>query len=103
MKFDRDSINKQTVFARLQIKDMAQRLERLLGDPNKDARIRQFRCRLCFYRGRICGQAFTEFTCQKCGVTKEHHNTCVPKLCNVCANELLVCAECGADINLEDR
>lgn len=51
-------------------------------------------CEACF-RLRICGQAFTQYTCKSCGSLEEHPNTCVPRICRACADKDRLCVRCG--------
>ena len=57
-------------------------------------------CKKCLMdRCYIAGQAFTEWTCQKCGETFIHHNTNTPKICKMCSEEYNLCEQCGDVIN----
>ena len=65
------------------------------------------RCPECRVKsgGYVSGQAFTEFTCAKCGEKYVWHNTKVPKYCWNCSIEHKICIDCGKDIpnlNLTD-
>lgn len=48
--------------------------------------------------GVVCGQAFTDWTCLKCGKTFVHHNTATPKICKCCSKKYSLCEECGQEI-----
>ena len=52
-------------------------------------------------KGLIGGQAFTKFTCEKCGQIAYHHNTNVPKYCYTCSSTEYICDRCGKDLLLE--
>ncbi len=82
--------------------DKARRAE---ADAERGKRHEQHLCPWCYYfmRGRIAGQAFTEWTCAHCRGTFMHHNTATPRLCPACAATLEACADCCADIDLRDR
>ena len=52
-------------------------------------------------KGAVCGQGFTEYTCEKCGEKSWHHNTNVPKYCSNCSEKYNICERCGG--NLDER
>ena len=49
--------------------------------------------------GMFCGQAFTDWKCEKCGEIYTHHNTAVPKVCKECSEKYNICEECGRPID----
>lgn len=52
-------------------------------------------------KGLIGGQAFTEFTCERCGQISYHHNTNIPKYCYTCSSSEYICNRCGKDLLVE--
>lgn len=48
--------------------------------------------------GWLCGQAFTDWKCQKCEQTFTHHNTSTPKICKKCSEKYNLCEQCGKEI-----
>lgn len=50
-------------------------------------------------QGYVCGQAFTDWQCQKCGKTFTHHNTAIPKVCKSCSEKYNLCEDCGCEVN----
>ena len=57
-------------------------------------------CKKCLEdtAGVAAGDAFTEWTCPKCGKKMIHHNTHVPKVCHGCSVKYNLCEECGEPI-----
>ncbi len=55
-------------------------------------------CRQLEQRGLISGQAFTDWTCLKCGREDIHPNTGVPKICKNCSEEYNLCESCGQPV-----
>jgi|CXWL01.1.fsa_nt_gi hypothetical protein len=90
-------------------KDFAAKLRHSLNefdsDTHKKVRVEARKCKVCFYlRGtRISGQAFTTTLCQSCGVSMTFPTTDVDFYCLPCSKELLLCVDCGGDINLRSR
>jgi hypothetical protein len=88
----------ETYFRNRRVKSTLTLAESLLHDPEKERRLAEQRCILCYYTIRISGQAFTAYKCGECSTEFMHHNTSVPKLCLECARKLNLCAECAAEI-----
>lgn len=63
----------------------------------------KFECKECRvkYHGAVCGQAFTKFTCKKCGQIAWHHNTLTPDYCTSCVEENYICQRCGKNLLVE--
>ncbi len=102
-KWDAPAVNVHTERTYRRILLAKEFLNDTVKDPRAEERIRRQECVVCFYTTRICGQGFTEYTCQMCGSKQQHANTCVPKLCDSCAKTHSLCRHCGADIYLEER
>lgn len=62
-------------------------------------RIRRL-CRHCYYlRRHDAVQVVTPFCCAHCGQFFKYPTHAVPLLCDMCADALKVCAECGAPMD----
>jgi len=78
----------------------------LATDAKAEQRRAEQRCAACEYlkRYRLCGQAFTRWSCQLCGEEQPaHHNTGVPRVCLKCAATYGLCVDCGGDIETAHR
>lgn len=102
-KWDAKAINEWTNRAQRRIRSAKEFVEAVETDPNKEQRFKNLLCVVCYNTTQICGQGFTAATCQSCESSFMWPNTCVPKLCTQCAQNLDACQKCGADINLEKR
>lgn len=52
-------------------------------------------CKKCRDFGHlIAGQAFTHYTCDRCGERHNWHNIDTPKICRVCSDTFNVCMRC---------
>lgn len=79
---------------------------RVIADPDREKRLQQLECPVCFYidNSRISGQAFTDWQCSACLEEQPSWpNTGVPKLCKKCAAGYGLCVECLADLELRPR
>ena len=58
-------------------------------------------CKKCLMEGKgiVAGQAFTEFTCVKCGRIDRWHNTHTPKICDACSKRFNICQRCGKKLD----
>lgn len=56
-------------------------------------------CMRCMMDKGIAGQAFTKFTCEKCGKEAYHHNTNTPRFCDKCSEKYNICERCGEKLN----
>lgn len=74
----------------------------LTQDPQRDARVTSQRCKMCFYRSSVAGQAFTGYTCGLCHQEHQHPNTNTPSVCMPCAAMNELCHQCGAELNERD-
>ena len=62
----------------------------------KQARYGDLLCVECTMKmaGRMSGQGFTDFDCQRCKRTISYHNTGTPNYCKGCAFESFSCQRC---------
>jgi len=60
-------------------------------------------CNDCTYKmaGRMSGQAFTDFECQRCKRTISYANTGTPNFCKGCAFEAFSCQRCMQPLDKE--
>lgn len=60
----------------------------------------KFECEECKikYQNAVSGQAFTKFTCERCGQIAWYHNTLTPHYCTLCCEENYICQRCGKDL-----
>lgn len=75
-------------------------------DAHRDRRLKVRECKACFYlkRGRIAGQAFTAWRCDFCDAEPPmHHNTAVPRVCELCSVKHDLCTRCSGDIHMDKR
>ena len=77
--------------------------EEVFLDLRRDDRLAKQECKMCFYRTKIAGQAFTEWKCKACDRSGNNSDTAVPELCMECAEKYRLCRHCGADIDGKDR
>ncbi|HET9045065.1 MAG TPA: hypothetical protein VFN70_18045 [Burkholderiales bacterium] len=99
-------VNSATDRARHRIDLITSRALRITLDAEMPKRHAAGECRHCFYigDGRICGQAFTEWTCTMCETPQEAWpNTGTPQLCLSCATRYGLCRNCLADDGLRSR
>lgn len=55
-------------------------------------------CIKCEHKSSICGQLFTQGTCELCGAKKMYPNTRIPKICKDCSVEHNKCQRCGENL-----
>lgn len=62
----------------------------------KTSRYGDLLCHDCTFKmaGRMSGQAFTDYECQKCKRTISYANTGTPNYCKGCAYESFSCQRC---------
>ena len=51
-------------------------------------------CEKCKLKSQISGQAFTTYVCENCEERCMHPNTCTPRICRQCSEELNICRRC---------
>ena len=83
------------------LKGIIDTAQKLAADPHKAHRLARHECALCFYSGRVAGQAFTRYTCRICKQEHQHPNTGVPQVCGSCAETHALCGHCGGGIDLD--
>jgi hypothetical protein len=99
-----EAINERTGWAIDRAKVRLEETDAYRDDTDKSRRLQMSECKRCYYL--VCGlagQAFTPYTCKRCGVKSSWPNTNIPKLCSSCSDGLKLCRRCGADINLRKR
>lgn len=84
------------------IKIIREQLASCDADDKRKERLAIRECRSCYYfdRGRMAGQAFTEFACQLCHAKAMHGDTVVPKGCWACSDMWHICVRCMGDLHL---
>lgn len=100
----REMVNSNTRHSRMYFKERMKVAHQAEQDTKREQRLAAQECKLCFYlRGRMAGQAFTDYQCRYCKETKSHPNTAVPNFCPECAKTLSICVDCGADLDFTER
>ena len=79
-------------------------LKKIDEDKEKERRLEQSECFLCFYeKSRIGGSACTQVQCAFCNKVLSSGTTNIDKMCVDCAKKAGLCKHCGADVNLKNR
>lgn len=102
MPIDLYRIQSATERANAYAKDSVDRVAAyLIDDIGYTQRTAESVCQWCWYRqkGRVSGQAFTEYTCANCGEIQSWPNTGVPQLCDFCATKHRLCKECCGTVD----
>ena len=101
MRWRDDDQRRVTEMRRRRVAALQQRLDQYRTDPHRIQREQLRECPVCFYVDVVvAGQAFTAYTCQRCGKNGMHHDTHVPLLCSECADAIHACVQCGGDRQL---
>lgn len=82
------------------IVELARKLE---ADPEKEQRLVQSLCRMCYYGSRLGGCAIKGEECMCCGALQTYGSTNTDALCLECAKETKLCKHCGGDVELRVR
>lgn len=77
--------------------DLAHKLE---TDPERDQRLRECLCRMCYYGSRLGGAAIKSEPCMCCGAVQTYGSTNTDALRLTCAQETELCKHCGGDREL---
>ena len=92
----KDLVRDSTQRSAHRLQETLDRAHKVSLDVHKSRRTAMRECKWCFYyRHGVAGQAFTAYTCANCGVVENHPNTNVPKLCESCADQRVLCRRCG--------
>ncbi len=91
------------VSATINKQEAVQKCYTIANDIDKDLRVLQQECVICFNDFRIGGTTSTITECALCDKEIFYANTNIDILCIDCAKEHNLCKHCGADINLEHR
>lgn len=70
-------------------------------DIEHKQRIKEFRCKNCYYDTVFTTQGFTTGTCKICNNRFSHHNGATPKLCEECAEDNILCKQCMGDLHYD--
>lgn len=98
---DAYQIKWQTSMANRHAEELVDSVHEYEDDTRREQRLAVHECKRCFYlRGRVCGQAMTEWHCGICQNRHMHHNTCTPAACHGCAKEHKLCRYCGGDLDM---
>lgn len=103
--FDLYSLQSNTHLSAQHMRNSIAHAKAAEADTEREQRLKERLCATCFYlrRGRLVGQAFTEWRCCSCNCLFMHHNTGTPRLCDECGDTHQACVECGADLHLTRR
>lgn len=96
-------IQKQTFYAKKEIRKSIENHERLKFDVDRDARLDANLCPQCHYlhKHRIGGRAMTTQPCGICGEDVMYTSTATDKLCPKCAEKNGLCKQCGALVDYD--
>jgi hypothetical protein len=76
---------------------------KMQNDSEKDARLKTYKCKGCFYYPSIGGAALTVTNCKICGIKLMHSSTATDNLCLECAKKYKICKKCGGDIDMRTK
>jgi len=80
-----------------------ERCTAVVNDTNKEKRLKEQECKVCYTSSKIGGAALCSSQCGICQKTLHYSNTCIDILCKDCAKEHNLCKHCGGDIELKNR
>lgn len=97
MSWGKDDITRTTYFSKRLFDECIEKAALAKKDKNKKLRVQDLACKACYYfrSGRLAGQGFTQYTCPICTKSYNHPNTSTPRLCRHCAEQAVLCMECG--------
>jgi hypothetical protein len=98
-KFDLEEVRFRTTMQKSRLESF----RKLLEDPDKEKRLADQECVICYYSGKIGGAAMTDSHCGICDTTMHFGSTNVDRLCTVCAEKHKLCKHCGADMDYKNR
>lgn len=86
------------------IKNTLQLAKNLQEDPQKQERIKNCKCLVCWYRsGGMHTNAFVYTNCKSCNKDLQFATSNTDEVCIDCAKEHKLCKHCGADIEYKER
>ncbi|MBM5783156.1 MAG: hypothetical protein FJ368_07055 [Pelagibacterales bacterium] len=86
------------------IKKTLQLAKNLQEDPQKQERIKNCTCLVCWYRsGGMHTNSFVHTNCKSCNKDLQFVNSNTDEVCIDCAKEHKLCKHCGADIEYKER
>ena len=77
--------------------------EKFFSDPDKEERLEEQECVLCFYGSKIGGAAMTRANCMSCDKQMGFGSTNVDHLCIECARAHRLCKHCNSDMEYKNR
>jgi hypothetical protein len=80
-----------------------ERAKTLQTDTEKQERLKQQECVVCYYSQKVGGSAMTNSSCKNCEKEMLFASTYTDELCIECAIGESLCKHCGADIELKIR
>lgn len=95
-----DVLSRATEFSNKTIENLLKLAADIKEDVRKDERHAAQKCKACFYRTTIAGQAITMRPCACCKSEQTYGSTSTNMLCKPCAEKHHLCAHCGADVEL---
>lgn len=102
-KIDLYSVCFQSTLASRWVRGQIELAKHLEADDEREERLKQQKCKFCYYRSGLAGQAFTNWQCGLCDYEGQNANTDVPALCIVCAEAHGLCVKCGGDLEMKQR
>jgi hypothetical protein len=86
------------------VKQTLELAKNLQEDPQKQERVKNCECLVCWYRsGGMHTNAFVYTNCKSCNKDLQFANSNTDEVCIDCAKEHKLCKHCGADIEYKER
>lgn len=107
-EYPRQRINKYTIesatgHANGYVNSMKSSVANFDNDPERDKRLSESRCVVCFYERFAAHATACSRQCGLCDEKLSVGNSRVPVLCVACATKNGLCAMCGGDMELKHR
>lgn len=83
--------------------DYVDKCQRIINDTNRESRLKDQLCVVCYESDKIGGCAITRKPCDACQTPVTYSSTYTDMLCHLCAKNHKLCKHCGGDIQLKRR
>jgi len=103
--FNQEDLNFATRMSSYKVESAITKAKNIQDDKDKKHRIAIYQCRNCYYyfSDRLAMQAFWTYDCKRCKQECQHQNSCHPKICKKCSEELEICGYCYSYLNEKQR
>lgn len=82
------------------IRSQSEKIIMYFSDSEPIHRKDKIECKFCYYiDSKVGGDGFVISYCENCSTRITNTSTCVDNLCRACANKLILCKHCGADMD----